>query len=185
LRVQFRGQGSYDIQDHSCSLAIASAHSCAALHIQRWRPNGWTDRDPIGTNTHWGNRHNLLKSVIASAHSCARCSHKRAHSTTYPVLAPTRLDWSRPQLVQILIGVIGTSYWSWRVQSARHARNYGSAVVPRKRKVGELARSARVHEWNMAVQTPRARGAFNIVERCAQKLKKVAESQRVHEWNMP
>jgi hypothetical protein len=28
------------------SVAISSAHSCAALHIQRWRPNGWTDRDP-------------------------------------------------------------------------------------------------------------------------------------------
>jgi hypothetical protein len=39
------------------------------------------------------------------------------------------------------------------------ARNYGGAVVPRKREVGARARSARVHEWNMAVQPPRARCA--------------------------
>jgi hypothetical protein len=74
-------------------------------------------------------------------------------------------------------------------RAARDAHNYGGAVVPRKREVGERARSSRVHEWNMAVQPPRARCASvrhaHILERGANKLKQVAESQRVHELNMP
>jgi hypothetical protein len=50
---------------------------------------------------------------------------KRARSTTYPALAPKRLDWSRPKLVQTLIVAIGTSYVSRRAHCAqwlRHSR---------------------------------------------------------------
>jgi hypothetical protein len=83
----------------------------------------------------------------------------------------------RPQLVQTVIGAIGTSYGSRRVHSARSAQ-LGQRNRPAQ--VGERALSARVNEWNMAVQPPRA----HIVERGAKKMKKVAESQRVHEWNM-
>jgi predicted amidohydrolase YtcJ len=46
-----------------------------------------------------------------------------------------------------------SSYLSRRARSARPvraARNRGGAAVPRKREAGEQARSARVHEWNMA-----------------------------------
>jgi hypothetical protein len=130
LRLQNRGHVTYDYRDGLCSLALnvhvgelcmyvcvfvcvcvcvcvrprVRARVCVhtraytdKLHIQRWRPNGWPDRDP-----------NLYKYSF---------------------------------------GAIGTSYLS---RLARSARNRGGAAVPRKRKAGEQARSARVHEMNMA-----------------------------------
>jgi hypothetical protein len=59
----------------------------------------------IGPNTHWGNRHNLHESAIASANSCAPCARKRARSTTYPALAPNVWtdrdpDWYKHSLGQ-------------------------------------------------------------------------------------
>jgi hypothetical protein len=107
-----------------------------ALHIQRWRPNGWTEWDP-----NWY-KHSLGQSA---------------------------------QVMGVGVCIAG---------AARATRNYGGAVVPHKREVGERARSARVHEWNMAVQPPRARSA-HIVECGAKTIEKVAESQIVDEWNMP
>jgi hypothetical protein len=85
------------------------------------------------------------------------------------------------QIGKTLIRAIETSYGS------RRAHNYGVAAIPRKREAGEPARSAIVHEWNMAAQPPLARVArsAHIVERASKKGKKVAESQRVHEWNKP
>jgi hypothetical protein len=95
---------------------------CATLHIQRWRPNGWTDRDPK-----W------------YKHSLGQSAH-----------------------------VMGVG-----VCIARTSHNYGGAAVPRMRKAGERAWSARVHEWNMAAQPPRARCASvrcaHIVERGAKE----------------
>jgi hypothetical protein len=46
----------------------ARANVRATLHIQPWRPNGLLIETQIGTNTHWGNRHNLRESLISSAH---------------------------------------------------------------------------------------------------------------------
>jgi hypothetical protein len=100
----------------------------------------------IGINTHWGNRHNVRVSAIASAHSCAR---KRARSTTYPALAPNGLTDRDPNSYKHSLRqstqVIGVC-----------ACNYGGAVVPRKREPEEQAQSERVREWNMAAQPPRA-----------------------------
>jgi hypothetical protein len=57
-------------------------------------------------------------------------------------------------------------------RAARAVHTYGGAVVQRKREAGERARSARVHEWNMAAQPPRACSA-NIVERGAKEGKQL------------
>jgi hypothetical protein len=108
----------------------------------------------IGTNTHRGNRHNLRESAIASAHSCTRCARK-LHIQRWRPNGWTDRDpnWYKQSLGQSA-HVMGVGVCIAR--AARAARNYGSAVVP---VVGEQARSARVHEWNMAVQPPRARCA--------------------------
>jgi hypothetical protein len=107
----------------------ARANERAALHIQRWRPNGWTDRDP-----HWY-KHSLGQSAEVMG-----------------------------------VGV--------RIaRAARVVRNYGGAVVPRKREAGEQARSAGVHEWNMAAQPPRARSAHSV-EQNKNKLRNLRQTVR-------
>jgi hypothetical protein len=103
--------------------AIASAHygaqTCAQHHISSI---GCQTAGPvetqIGTNTHWDNGQKLRRSAIASA-------RKYARSTTYPALAPKRLDRLNPKLIQKPIGPMDTSY-------GVGVRNPGGAAVPRE-----------------------------------------------------
>jgi hypothetical protein len=161
LRLQNIGHGTYDTREYLCLLASASAYSCARKTCaQHYISSVGAQTDvlietQIGTNTHWGNRHNSRN------FGDRECAFMCAQHYIFSVGAHTAglnetPNWYKLSLRQSAqVMVVGVCI----AHASRAARNYGGAVVPRKRKVGERARSARVHEWNMAVQPPRARCA--------------------------
>jgi hypothetical protein len=146
----------------------ARANVRARLHIQRWRPNGCIDRDQ-----NWY-KHSLWQSAQHTRVGDDECAFMRARENVRPALHIRRWrlngwtdrdrNWFNHSLGQSA-QVMGVGVCIAR--DARAAHNYGGAVVPRKREVGELARSARVHEWNMGAQPPRTRCASVRRAQCA------------------
>jgi hypothetical protein len=131
----------------------ARANVLATLHIQRWRKTAGLIETQIGTNTHWGNRHNLR----VGDHECA---FMRAQTCAQHYISSVGAQTAG--LIETPIGT--NTHWGnrnklWESACAYMcaALNYGGAFVPRNREAGERARSARVHEWNLAAQPPRAR----------------------------
>jgi hypothetical protein len=89
----------------------------------------------IGANTHWdiGRSYGDRRSRVRIDACDAR---RNARSTTYPALAPKRLDLLNPKFVQNLIGVMGRTYGGRRERNARRgraARNRADAAVLRER----------------------------------------------------
>jgi hypothetical protein len=135
---------------HSCARC---AHACAQHYISIvGAQTAERIETQIGTNTHWGNRHILHQSAIASAHDARANVRAALHIQRWRPNGCTDRD---PNWYKHLLGqsaqVMGVGVCI--AGAARAARNYGSSIVPRKREVGERARSARLHEWNMAVQS--------------------------------
>jgi hypothetical protein len=124
----------------------ARANVRVTLPVQRWRPNGCTDRGP-----NWF-KHSLGQSAQFTRvgdRECAFMRALRAQTCTQQYISSVGA-----QTAGLNETPIGTNtHWGNRHklwESACAVRNYGSAVVPRER-----ARSARVHEWNMCSRRER------------------------------
>jgi hypothetical protein len=93
----------------------ARANVRTTLHIQRWRPHGWTDRDP-----NWYKRLiGAIGTIYASRLSRVRIHVRAARTNVRAALNIQRLRPNRwtdryLKLVQTLIGAIVTIYASRR-----------------------------------------------------------------------